>query len=324
MGRIEEDIKSGQLNQIYFLCGEEAYLRKQYKDKLQQALTDGDTMNYHYYEGKDVAVNAVIDVAETMPFMAERRVIIMENTGLFKHGGEDLADYLGSLPETTFFVFVEDSADKRSKLYKAVTKNGCVIECATLSDDKLSRWVLTMLARENKKITGNTMEYLLSKTGTDMENIRSEVEKLICYCMDKDVITVEDIDAICTKQVSNQIFDMINAMADKKQKQALQLYYDLLALKEPPMRILFLIGRQFNILLQVKTLKQKGYDNRAIGEKIGLPGFIAGKYVTQSTKFKVQDLRNALEECVLADEAVKTGNRNDRLSVELLIIQYSC
>ncbi|MGN1148628.1 MAG: DNA polymerase III subunit delta, partial [Lachnospiraceae bacterium] len=97
-------------------------------------------------------------------------------------------------------------------------------------------------------------------------------------------------------------------------------YYDLLALKEPPMRILFLIARQCNTLLQVKQLKNKGFDNKKIGEKIGLPGFIAGKYVTQASRFKEKELKQAVVRCVEAEEAVKTGRMNDTMSVELLIM----
>ena len=177
--------------------------------------------------------------------------------------------------------------------------------------------------KDNKKITTNTMHYLLEKIGTNMETIRQEVEKLICYCYDKEVITEEDIDAVCTTQMNNQIFEMLDALANKRQKVALQLYYNLLALKEPPMRILFLIGRQFNLLLQARMLKQKGYGDRVIAEKIGVPPFAATKYLNQASKFKLADLKQAVEECVEADEAVKSGNRNDRLSIELLIIKYS-
>lgn len=153
-----------------------------------------------------------------------------------------------------------------------------------------------------------------------MDNIQTELEKLICYCMEREIITAEDVEAICTTHVSNHIFDMINAIAAKQQKQALNLYYDLLALKEPPMRILFLIARQCNMLLQTKELKTKGYDNRTIASKIGVAPFIAGKYVSQASKFRTAALRNAVEKCVEAEEAVKTGRMNDVMSVEILIL----
>ncbi len=321
MKQLNEDIKSGNFKQIYLLYGEERYLRRQYRERLQKALCqEGDTMNTHFYEGKDFSVGEVIDLAETLPFLAERRVIFITDSGLFKSGGEKMAEYLSSPNETTFFVFTESEVDKRSKLYKAVTAKGYAAEFTVQDESTLKRWIAGVLAKEEKKITENTVQLLLSKTGTDMENIQSELEKLICYCMDRDIITEEDVEAICTTRISNHIFDMINAIADKQQKKALELYYDLLALKEPPMRILFLIARQCNMLLQAKELKSKGYDNRTIGSKLGVPPFIAGKYLNQASRFKTSALRNAIKRCVEAEEAVKSGRMNDMMSVEILIL----
>lgn len=306
------------------MCGEEAYLRRQYRDRVRQALMgEGDLMNLHYFEGKGIAVGEVIDLAQTMPFLAERRVLVIENSGLFKKGGEELAVYLNDPAPSAFFLFVEPEIDKRSKLYKTVSANGRVIECKTPDEATLKRWVVELLAKEKKRITGRDLDFLLEKTGTDMENIRGEVEKLICYCMDRDVVTAKDIEEICVRQISSRIFDMVEAVADKRQRQAMELYYDLLTLKEPPMRILFLIARQFNLLLQVKELKNKGYDVNTIGTKTGLAGFIARKYVTQAAKFKEAELKRALTDCVETEEAVKTGRMNDVMSVELLIVKSS-
>ncbi len=323
MQRLNEDIKSGQLKKVYLLYGEEAYLRKQYKDRLKAALVGDDTMNYHYFEGKNLAVGEVIDLAETLPFFAERRLIVIENSGLFKSGGEQLSEYLAGQTETTFFVFVESEVDKRSKLYKAVQSRGSAVEFGEQDETTLKRWILGMMKKEGKNISPSALQYLLEKTGTDMENIKKETEKLFCYCLEKESIEIADIEEICVKRLSSHIFDMVGAIADKKQKLALELYYELLALKEPPMRILFLIARQFNMLLQVKELHKKGFQNKAIGEKVGLPGFIAGKYVTQAGRFTKEELRAAVEACVEAEEAIKTGKMNDNMSVELLIIKYS-
>lgn len=324
MKKLNEEIKTGQLKQVYLLCGEEAYLRSQYRDRLKTALLDGgDPMNLHYFEGKGIQTGEVIDLAETMPFLSERRVLVLENSEFFKHGGEPLAEYLASPAQTAFFVFVEPAADKRSKLYKAVQAKGRVIECNTQDEAVLKRWILEFLKKENKKITERDLDFFLEKTGTNMENIRGELEKLMCYCLGREVVTAQDIEEICVRQVSSQIFEMINAVAAKRQKQAMELYYDLLTLKEPPMRILYLITRQFNMLLQVKELKNKGCDANTIGAKMGLAGFIARKYVEQAAKFKEADLRKALTDCVETEEVVKTGRMNDILSVELLIVKYS-
>lgn len=321
MQRINEDIKQGNFKQIYLLYGEERYLRKQYTDRLKKTLCgEDDSMNTHFYEGKDVPVGEIIDLAETLPFLAARRVIFISNSGLFKSGGEKMAEYLTAPNETTFFVFTENEVDKRSKLFKTVQSQGYVSEFAVQDENTLKRWVAGILNKEGKKITENTVQLFLTKTGTDMENIRMELEKLICYCMGRDVITADDVNTICTNRISNHIFDMINAIADRQTTKALQLYYDLLALREPPMRILFLIARQYNMLLQVKELKSRGYDNKTIGTKIGVPPFVAGKYVTQASRFKSADLRLAVTQCVEAEEAVKTGRMNDMMSVEMLIV----
>ncbi len=321
MRQIAEDIKQNNFKQIYLLYGEERYLRRQYRQKLQAALcSDGDTMNVHFYSGKDVPVGEIIDLAETLPFLAERRVIFISDSGLFKSGGEKLAEYLASPCESTYFVFTESEVDKRSKLFKTVQSKGYAADFTVQDESTLKRWIAGTLGRDGKKITENTVQLIISKTGTDMDNIQMELEKLICYCMDRDVVTDADVEAVCTTRISNHIFDMINAIADRKQKAALELYYDLLALKEPPMRILFLIARQCNMLLQAKEMKLKGHDNRTIGSKLGVPPFIAQKVLNQASKFKTSTLRRAVQQCVEAETAVKTGRMNDMMSVEILIM----
>lgn len=324
MQRIMEDLKTGRLKQIYLLYGAEGYLVRQYRDKLRDAFLNGaDAMNLNRFEGTDVSVPAVIDMAETLPFFADRRVILLENTELFKSGGEELAEYLEHPAQSCAFVFAETAVDKRSRLYKTVKKQGYAAEFGRQPAKTLQKWVATLLKKEGKQISAQTMQLFLEKTGDDMENIRKELEKLICYCMDRDVVTSKDVEEICVHQVQNHIFDMISAISAGNQKRALQLYYDLLSLREPPMRILFLISRQFNLLLQVKELVKKGYPQKLIGDKVGLQGFVAGKYVSQAAGFSAAFLQKAVETCVETEYAVKSGKMDDQLGVELLIVNYS-
>ena len=191
-----------------------------------------------------------------MPFFAEHRLLLIEDSGFFKNANQQLAEYIPSIPEETIILFVESEVDKRGKLYKAVSKKGSVVEFTAQNEQTLTRWILGILKTEGKMITSGAMKQFLEKTGTDMERIRQELEKLICYCMEKESITEEDVAVICSEQTENKIFDMINAMAEKKQKKAMELYYDLLALKEPPMRILYLITRQFNLLMHRGTQRR--------------------------------------------------------------------
>lgn len=324
MKSINEDLKNNQFKGVYLLYGEEAYLKRLYKNKLRAALTaPDDSMNYTYYEGKGINPNEIIDMAETMPFMAEKRLIVIENSGFFKNKCDELADYFEDPSDSTCFVFVEAEVDKRSRLYKRVKERGRIAELNAQDEKSLVRWIVGSLNRENKKITQSAAALFITKTGADMENIQKELEKLICYVGERDSINIEDVEAICTTVITNNIFEMIDAIAKKQQKKALELYYDLLTLKEPPMRILFLITRQFNLLLQVKDLARLGFNTAETAKKAGLHSFVAGKYVSQSKSFDSKWLADAVEICAGTEEAVKTGRINDILSVELLIVQFS-
>ncbi len=324
MKTIDGDIKTGKFAPVYLLYGEEAYLKKQYKEKLKRALVpEGDTMNLSYFEGKDIRPGEIIDLAETMPFFAERRLILMENSGVFKSASEELAEYMKAISPTACFVFVEEEVDKRGKMFKNVKASGRVVEFSRQNEQILTQWILGRLRKEHKNITQSVMQQFLNSVGTDMEYIDKELEKLLCYCMDKEVIEAADVAAVCVEQTTNKIFDMVNSIAEKNQKKALDLYYDLLALKEPPMRILFLIARQFQILLQVKELSGKGYDNKFIATKAGVPEFAVRRNQGQARSFTREQLRRAVSDCVETEEAVKTGNLGDRMGVELLIVKYS-
>lgn len=324
MKTIDNDIKMGQLKNVYLLYGTEDYLKRQYRDKLKHALVEpDDTMNFSAYEGKDINPKELIDLSETLPFFKEKRMILVENSGFFKNSCDDLAEYMSQVPESTCFVFVEEEVDKRSKLFKAASRAGSAVEFETPKEDMLVRWILGRIQREGKKITQSVMQLFLSKTGSDMENIDKELEKLICYTLDKTEISAADVETICTGQTENKIFEMIDAIYAKNQKKALDLYYDLLALKEAPMRILFLIARQFQNLLLIKSMSAKGYPAVSIAKTAGMPSFAVQKNLRQAGAFKINQLKEAIEDCGQAEEDVKTGRMADQLAVELLIVKYS-
>ena len=149
------------------------------------------------------------------------------------------------------------------------------------------------------------------------------MEKLFSYAMGREEVTMQDIDEICTTQITNKIFDMVEAVALKQQKKALEYYYDLLALKEPPMRILYLLSRQFKLLLHVKELVKQGNDKAQIAKSAGLHPFVAGKYMSQCRNFQSSELRAIMEESAEIEELVKTGRLGDVMGVEVFIVKYS-
>lgn len=321
---LQEDIKSGNFKKFYLLYGPEAYLRQQYKEKLIKALSpDVDSINFNRYEGKGIEVTEIKDRCETMPFFADYRTILIEDSGFLKNKCDELADYLKSVPDYVHMIFVEDEVDKRGRIFKALKSEGLIVEFTAQDEKTLMRWAAGILARENLKITQRDMELFITKTGTDMGNIRMELEKLIAYTMGRDVVTADDIEAICTNRIENKIFAMVSAVTAKNQRKALDLYNDLLTLREPPMRILALLSKEFRAMCLAKKMSVENASIKEIAPRIGKPEFAVRNLLTCARSYTIAELEAAERDFADADEAVKTGKLQDKLSVELLIVKYS-
>ena len=169
---LAEDIKNGTFKASYLLYGEESYLRSQYRNRLTNALIDpADTMNLSRFEGKGIHPEEIIDLAETLPFFAPRRVILVENSEFFKTKCDRLADYLPSMPDTTCLIFVETAVDKRNRLFKTVKDRGRAVEFASQDEATLTKWILGIVKREGKQISKSALILFLERAGTDMEHI---------------------------------------------------------------------------------------------------------------------------------------------------------
>ncbi|MCR5355631.1 MAG: DNA polymerase III subunit delta [Lachnospiraceae bacterium] len=321
---LTEHIKSGQFKNAYLLYGDEDYLKVQYRDKLVDALlAGGDKMNLSKFEGKDINVGEIIDLAETLPFFAERRVIVIQDSDLFKSSNDAFADYLKNIQETTAIVCVETNVDKRNKAFKAIKDIGFVEEETMPNEHILQTWIMGNAKREGKKMTNDAWNEFLNRTGDNMDHMDREFKKLISYCYESDTINKEDVEAICTKQVETKIFDMINAIASKKLDVVMDLYHDMLSAKEPPMRILFMIVRQFNQMYVMKDLAANGITNREIASKMKMSDYIVRKNFEAAKGFKVDQIRSLLEDAADTEWRVKTGQLDEQLAVEMLMIQYS-
>ena len=322
--QINEDIQTGNFRPCYLVYGDEAYLRNQNRDKLRQALLGGgDKMNLQHYEGAGLNPAEIIDMAETLPFFAERRVIVIEDSGFFKNGCPELADYLKSPAETTVFLFVESAVDKRKDMYKAVSKIGLDISCETPDEQSLYKWIALKMKAEGKSISTRAIGYFINRVGTDMSNMVHEMEKLTSYCLDRDEVTEKDIDAVCANWLTSRIFEMTDAIVMKNQAKAMNIYYELLALKTAPEQILALIMRQFNQLLQAKEMAEVGMNRGDVASKLGTPPFVADKLLGWARSYTTKDLKDSLEFCLASDEAVKSGRLDRIISVEMIIVKSS-
>lgn len=318
---LREDIKNKEFKKAYLLCGNEAFLKKSYKNSLKKAVVDDD-INFSYYEGKDIDYAAVIDKANTLPFLAKKRCIIIENSSWFKSGVDDtFIKFIDKIPETTVIIFVETEVDKKTKLYKKIIE--CKGYVATLDKPDyrdLKQWCLSLLVKEGKNITEYNMDLLLSYAGQNMENLKNELDKLISYMGERTVIESKDIDSIVTISAENKVFDMIRFIVAKQNTKALELYKDLLIMRESPMKILSLITRQFTQLFQVKGLLNEGLNKKSISTIMGISEYQASQIMGRSNSFDKKSLKSYILHCLELEKAVKSGEMNEQIALELLIM----
>ena len=127
MARLQSELKEGTFHSVYLFFGEERYLVLKMRDNLvRAAVSPDDTMNLNIHKTAWPDVSKIMDECLAMPFFADRRVVLVQDSGYFTAGkgkdeAEKLTGLLGELPETTILLFVETDVDKRSRLYKAVS-----------------------------------------------------------------------------------------------------------------------------------------------------------------------------------------------------------
>ena len=322
MKTIAEDIKTGKIRKLYLFYGSEAYLKKQYSDKLRKAVVaEGDEMNVTIFREKKTEIRDLLSICNTMPFFAERRFVYVEDSGFFEKASEELVDGLAGLPDTTCLLFSESKVDKRGRLYKLIKKTGYAAEFALPDARTLQQWVMKKLKAEDKKIIQRDLEHLMALLPEDMNAIGMELEKLFCYTMGKPVVTGEDIDAVLSRQVEDRIFEMISFISAGEEKKAMERYYDLLERKEAPLKILALLTREFRILYHTQTAVNQGVPSKEIAAKLHMNPFIIKKYMQSCANFEQRRLREALRQCAQTEERIKTGKTDGMMGVEVLIVQ---
>ena len=324
MQTINQDIKTGQFHRAYLLYGEEDYLKLQYRDRLVRALTGGqESMNFSRMEGDDCDLKGLIDLAQTMPFFADHRCILIMESGFFNSSNDELAAYLETVPETAVLIFVEKAVRKSTRPFKAMVKYGYACEFLKPDERTLMQWIGGRLSKEKKTMSPEAWREFFLRSGENMENMEREYEKLVTYCLDRERIELDDVRAITSRPLNNRVFDLIDAMARRDGKLLLEHYADMIAAKEPPLRILSLIERQFIQMLAVRQMSSDHLSDREIGQKIAVSPYIVGKIRRSSESYSQEQIRQLLADASDMEERIKTGKITDRLGVEVLMMRYA-
>ena len=327
MSTVKSHIENRTFSRIYLLFGEESYLVNQYRDTLVNALVSSDdTMNLTSYSTDTFNVDSVADDMITMPFFADYRVVLVEDSGIFDKSNEtEIEKMLAIIPQMSdanVLILCEKKVDKRKKLYTSLKKNeaASLLEFSTPDMGTLSKWVTGLLSEGGLKIRATVPDLLISTVGNDMNTLKNEATKLHDYCMERGEVNDADVRAVCVNPVEDKIFVMCEAISKKDSAKAISLYTDLLILKTKPMTIIYLISRQYNILLQVSQLLSEGAPSSKIASFLNMSPSFAGKYISICKNYTYHELVLAADKCQQADIKIKTGELTDTNSSENLII----
>lgn len=330
MKELKKQWKNGEFGRCYLFFGAETYLLKDYETALEKALLPEGTemMNHDIFEEKRATAAAIMDAAETFPFLNEKRLVTVKNSEFFQKGGrkeegEKLKEFLADIPESTCLLFIEEKVEKTSALYKAVVKHGQAVEFKKLTEKDLGTWIKKLCKDNQKQMSESVLGLFLQTVDRDMENMEGELLKLIAYKGEESEIKAEDIRAVCTVSLEARVFDLVKAVAEKRPEKAVQIYRTLLSMKESPYMVLSLITRQFRFILETKLLSESGMTNETIAAKLEIRDFAVKEYLRQSKRFSARVWKDAMKDCLETDLNIKSGKAAEETAVELLIVKYA-
>ncbi|MBQ3225739.1 MAG: DNA polymerase III subunit delta [Clostridia bacterium] len=330
--RIKSIVKTGEADcNVFLLYGEEEFLKAHYQKKLSELFMPDamEELNTFHFDGKAYDLKAVDEAIESLPVFADKKLLVFCDSLIFKPDGRTgaTAEYreywenrLKDIPEYVYLLFVEKEIDKRSALYKFVTKQYIAAEFAYLDENEMTNWTVGLFKNLGKTISYPDAKYLIEITDSGMLSVKREAEKLVSYVAGE-VVTKKDILEMVTPSVENKVFDMIDALTAKNLELALSRLNDLFLLKEDANRILGALIYHVDKLVNTKLLLEEGADKSAIMSKLKCAPFQASKYMRDCGKYDLNELFRLLKQCAQADAYLKSNSMDNNTLLELLLVE---
>ncbi len=322
MNKIKNDIKNDTLKGIYIFTGEEEYLIDYYTRKVVEHATESDTCDLNVLK----LCNTLPDEGDidafvnSYPFMSEKKILILRDTKILKKASESHKNFFSelatNLPDYMIIIFAETEIDKRSSLYKSISKHYSVCEFKTQTLNELTHWITKLFESYGKSIASEDASYMCEIAGPSMFALKSEAEKVVSFCKDNNV-SRETIDALVTRNIENRVFAMIDDIAKSDSVSAMRKLSDLKALNEEPIKIINIMFNKFATFHKLLTLKGKSI--REAAAMCGLYETHAKNNLNQAQKLGARTVASVMLKCRDMDFAVKNGTMDKWLAVELVI-----
>ncbi|WP_291636273.1 DNA polymerase III subunit delta [Clostridium sp.] len=335
---LKKKIKKNELDNCYLFCGPDEKLIKNYVKFVTDNILSSNYMdlNYSKFDGSKTDFEIIIDACETMPFMSEKKVVVvyrasfLDDSGGSKNSGDLKSKNLALLSEylsnpaphcilIIYYVFTSDR-EKPSYKIKKLDKKACVIKVDKLKGEFLQRKCKDLFEDLGKNIGKSELTLFCSQVDNNMNIILNEIEKLVSFAGERE-ITKEDILAMMPQKSENDIFNLVDYLSQKNIKRALDILNELIYKGEKIPLILFMIGRQFNLLFNIKLGIDSGKSKDVLASELKLHPYICEKMISQSMKFTLIALRRNIELCVNTEKTLKSTSTDDKINIEIFMIK---
>lgn len=331
-----KEAKQGKIAPVYVLYGSEKFRMNEFAVFLQDTLLPKEDRDFAVipFDLSETPVQAVVEEAETVPFMVERKLLLVKDSSLFtagkdsakvEHRTEMLAEYMERPAEFSVLVFLVngDKLDERKKIVKAVKSAGAVIAFNPLGAEELLRWVEKGIQSRGSLCAPGAAAALVAAAGTGLQALTAEMDKLCLYVGSGGTVDAEAIGKLVARSTEQNVFHLVEDIANLRLDKALATLYELLKQREEPIKITALIARQFRIILQVKEMGGQGYAQGQISSQLGLHPYAVKLAGEQARKFDGGQLRDIISRLAELDYQMKTGGIDKVLGLELFMLRLA-
>lgn len=309
--KLKQQIKNNDIGNLYLFFGEEVFVKNMYLEKMKTFVPDGGfaDFNYIFLDGKDSFGDKVDDALNSFPMMSEKKLVVIKNSGIFKKATEEVKEFwqerLSDIPDYVLLIFDEQEADKRSSLYKTVTKSGLAVEFSYMKDYEVSSWVMREVQKSGKRIAKDAADYLVAMCDPGIANVKNELLKLIDYSDEE--IYKTDIDKVVSKPLSIVVFEITDALMEGNGDKVMSVVLKMKENKESAFTILYLLHGAFDKMLYSKLMLDDGLSYDVITSRLGIAPFIAKKYISGGKNFSLEFLEDRICKVSEIDLAIKQG-----------------
>ncbi len=327
-------LSQADLAPVYVLQGSEWYLQQTFRQALAQRVEDQvGELDSVLFDLNEQSIDEVLDEAQAYSFFVDQRLVVVENLDflnpqskqkLTKDQEARLEAYLQDPNPATHLVLIipADKIDQRRRLTKLLQKHSQYIQVTPRSDQEVRRHLQDALRAASIDINREALDEVLKRTNYQLTQAMAEAQKLIQYASGGASITVEVVRQLVTRSLESNVFELTNAMMRRDFKESVQIYQDLLLMKNEPVQLHALVVSQFRLLIQVKLLQAQGLMEDGIAQQLGVHPYRVKLAARPSRAIPLAGLADLYEDLIERDYQMKTNVGQKETHFYLMLTHY--